>query len=236
MTPVMATATPSSKAATTTTRFTSPSARQTPQALLPKLRKLDAGFRARWLVLMVVGAAVSMIGPVLIATWLWLREFRSGGVGIGDVQHSFAWHLGVASACFLPVLFAVEWLSRGRLVDDAFEDTKDDGADWAGRVVAGAAILDMCLWGPRMVTGGARRLLGLRRHRAADRALAAAMLAELFNRGQGMPVAELFTLAKDRDEAFSAALAYLMFHDLIDISKNGDRAWVVSEAKRTLGV
>jgi hypothetical protein len=121
-------------------------------------------------------------------------------------------------------------------VDQTFENTQEDDPDFAGRAVGGAMIIDVALWGPRMVTGGVRRQIGLTRHRGADRALAAAMLATLLNHGQGTSVAELFALAAGRDVAFSAALAYLMFHELVDVSKSGDRVWLLSEGKRALGV
>ena len=65
--------------------------------------------------------------------------------------------------------------------------------------------------------------------------LAAAMIAALLNAGDGLPIGDLFVLAQNRDEAFSNSLAYLMFHDLVDISKKGDRVWLLSEGKRSLG-
>ena len=216
-------------------RSPAPLPRHTPQAILPRLRKLDAGFRGKWLALMLLGAAVSLVGPAIVAAIMRMREFRGGGVGIGDEERTWLWHFAVACAWLLPLLFLLEWLTRG-FADRMFEDTRDDDPDWAGRVVGGALIIDVCLWGPRMVTGGVRRQVGLSRHRRADRTLAAAMLAELLNRGHAVPTPELLLLAKGRDEAFAAALAYLMFHDLVGVSKNGDRAWLLSEGKRMLGV
>jgi len=29
-----------------------------------------------------------MIGPVIFGTAMWIREYRAGGLGIGDVQHA----------------------------------------------------------------------------------------------------------------------------------------------------
>ena len=96
----------------------------------------------------------------------------------------------------------------------------------------GLVLVELCLWGPRMVIAGAKKLHHLGRHRGADRALAAELLAALANRGEGMPTAELYPLAHGRDDAFGDSLAYLLFHDLIGISKSGDRAWLLSEQDR----
>jgi hypothetical protein len=224
-------------AATTTTRYaSSAAARQTTQTVLPRLTKLDASFRGRWFGLMILGALVSMIGPVIFGTAVWLRQFKGEGVGIGDVQHPWLWHVGVVCLWFLPILFLIEWVTRGKLFDNAVEGAGDMPMFVAHRAVMGAFLVEMCLWGPRMVTGGCRRQFGLSGHRGADRTLAAAMLAELLNRGQGMPTGELYMLAKGRDDAFAGAMAYLLFHDLIDVSKDGDRAWLRSEAKKALAL
>ena len=98
----------------------------------------------------------------------------------------------------------------------------------------GLVLVELCLWGPRMVIAGTKKLHHLGRHRGADRALAAELLAALANRGEGMPTAQLYPLAHGRDDAFGDSLAYLLFHDLIGISKSGDRAWLLSEARRSL--
>ena len=221
--------------ANTTTRFASAAPRQTAETILPKLKKLDASFRARWFALFVAGALVSMIGPVIFGTAMFMREYRAGGVGIGDAQHSWLWHVGMVSLWFLPILFLIEWITRGKLLENTVEATSDTPRFIAGRAVAGAVFVEMCLWGPRMVTGGIRKQFGLTRLRHADRRLGAAMLAELVNRGEGLPIGELYVLAKNNDDAFAEAMAYLMFHDLADVSKSGDRVWLCSDGKRALG-
>jgi hypothetical protein len=207
--------------------------RHTAESILPKLKALDRSFRTRWFALLIAGAVVSMIGPVIFGTLFWMRQF--GGRHV-LVQHSWWWHVGFVCLWFLPILFFIEWITRGKLLENTVEETSDMGRFIAGRAVAGAVFVEICLWGPRMVTGGVRKQFGLSRHRHADRALAAAMLAELLNRGDGLPIGDLFALAQNRDDAFSGSLAYLMFHDLVDISKTGDRVWLLSEGKKELGV
>jgi hypothetical protein len=214
------------------TRFIGAS-RQTADTILPRLKKLDSGFRGRWFALLILGAIVSMIGPVIFGSLYWMRQFGRYRVSL---HHSWWWHVGFVCLWFLPILFFVEWITRGKMLENTVEQTSDMGRFLAGRAVAGAVFVEICLWGPRMVTGGVRKQFGLARHRHADRALAAAMVAELLNRGDGLPIGELFALAQNRDDAFSESLAYLMFHDIVDISKNGDRVWLLSEGKKSLGV
>jgi len=225
----------------TVTRFHgATAARHSADTLLTRLKSLDAGFRTRWLALLVAGALVSMIGPVIFGTATFIRQFRGGGLGIGLEEHSWLYHVGLACLWYLPILFLIEWATRGKLLEDTVEGVSGMGRFVGGRVVAGAAFVEICLWGPRMVTGGVRKQIGLTRHRKADRPLAAAMLAELLNRGDGLPIGEVFAVAQGRgggdDGAFGDALGYLMFHDLVDVSKTGDRVWVCSDGKRALGI
>jgi hypothetical protein len=204
--------------------------RQTVETVLPRLKSLDKGFRARWFALLIAGALVSMIGPVIFGSATWIRQYRTA-----DEVHPWLWHVGMVCLWFLPILFLIEWMTRGKLLENTVEETAGMGRFVAGRMVAGAVFVEMCLWGPRMVTGGVRKQIGLTRHRHADRGLAAAMVAELINRGDGLPIGELFALAGNRDDVFGDALAYLMFHDLADVSKTGDRVWLCSEGKKALG-
>jgi hypothetical protein len=222
----------------TVTRYTGvATSRYSGDSILPKLKKLDTSFRTRWLALLIAGALVSMIGPVIFGTATFIRQYRAGGVGIGVEQEPWLHHVGYACLWILPILFVIERVTRGKLVEDTVEGVSDMPRFIGGRAVAGAVFVEVMLWGPRMVTAGVRRQVGLNRQRRADRALAAAMLAELLNRGDGLPIGEVFKIAQDRgDSAFSAALAYLMFHDLVDLSKPGDRVWVCSDGKRAIGV
>lgn len=216
----------------TGTRFIA-APRHTADTILAKLKALDKNFRVRWFALFMLGAIVSLFGPIIFGSLFWMRQFGRHHV---SMHHSWLWHVGFTCLWFLPILFFIEWVTRGKLLENTVEEVDGMGRFIGGRVVAGAVFVEVCLWGPRMVSGGVRKQFGLSRHRRADRALAAAMYAELLNRGEGLPIGELFVLAQNRDEAFSDALAYLMFHDLVDVSKSGDRVWLTSEGKKTLGI
>jgi hypothetical protein len=201
--------------------------------LRPRLARMENSFVARWTALVLLGAAFCLIGPVIVGSFIWLHQFQERGA----IVHSWLNRVAVTGVIFLPILFLIEWATRGKLLEEGAEALGAGARLPVGRQAAqGMVFLELCLWGPRMVIAGTKKLFNLSKHRSADRNLAAEMLAMLVNAGQGIPTAQLYPLAKNNDDAFSDALAYLLFHDLIGISKTGERAWLLSEAKRTLGM
>jgi hypothetical protein len=194
---------------------------------------MEGSFVARWTLLVALGSLFCLLGPVIVGSFIWLKQFQTRGMAM----HSWLFRVAQTGVFFLPILFLIEWATRGKLLEEGAEALGAGSRLPVGRQAAqGMVFLEMCLWGPRMVIAGTKKLYNLSKHRGADRNLAADMLAMLVNAGQGIPSAQLYPLAKNNDDAFSDALAYLLFHDLIGISKTGDRAWLLSEAKRTLGV
>jgi hypothetical protein len=197
--------------------------------MLARLRRLEAGFRGRWTLLILAGAAFCLIGPVLFGSGLWLKHSTE------TPHHGWWFWVGATALWFLPIMFVVEYMTRGKMFEEGAEALGDAARLPGGRGAAqGLVLVEMCLWGPRMVIGGTKKLYGLGQHRRADRKLASELLAVLANRGEGMPTAQLYPLANGNDDAFGDCLAFLLFHDLIGISKQGDRAWLLSEAKRSL--
>jgi hypothetical protein len=201
-----------------------------------RLAAMQRDFRARWIGLLALGAIVCMIGPVVIGSAIWAKQFgRRRGVVLGHAAHSWVACVGMTALWFLPILFVIEWLTRGKLLESVTDAAQDSYHPlFAGRALGGAFFVEVCLWGPRMVIGGTRRILDQSKHAGADRLLCAKIVHALAIRGEGAATAELFRHADGRDIAFGDALGCLMFYDVIGISKNGDRAWLLSEAKKTL--
>ena len=196
--------------------------------LIPKLARMEKSFVARWLLLIIAGSLFCLIGPFLFGSLIWMRR-------VGRTDQSWLSHVGMTAAWFLPILFLIEWATRGKMLEEGAEAMGSTMRLPGVRSAAqGMVMVEMCLWGPRMVIAGTKKLYNLGEHRRADRALAAEILAALVNRGEGTPTGQLYPLAKGDDDAFGTTLGYLLFHDLIGISKAGDRAWLLSEAKRTL--
>jgi hypothetical protein len=209
----------------------------TPEQLADKLRRNERSFRTRWLTLIALGAMVTMILPLLISSLMWITQFSSRRGGPPETWMFITFKV---CAVALPVLLLLEWLTRGKLMEKTAETVGGMGpvvprvVPGVGRGIAIVAFIEMGLWGPRMVIAGTRRIFGISKQAGADRALAAKMLHALLVRGEGLPTAQLYPLANGRDDAFGDALGYLLFFDLIGISKAGDRAWMLGDAKRTL--
>src|SRR2546430_6753041 len=119
--------------------------------LRAKLARMEQSFLARWLLLVLAGAAFCLIGPVLFGTLIWLHQFGERG---GEI-HSWLNRVVVTGVIFLPILFLLEWATRGKMFEEGAE-TLGDSVRLPG--VRGAAqglvIVEMCLWGPRMVIAG----------------------------------------------------------------------------------
>lgn len=200
-----------------------------------KLLAMERSFRARWLGLIVLGACATMFGPLVIGSIAWGGQFSAHHVG---PIRPWMVMVGVTSAIMLPILFGIEWLTRGKLLESA-ADAYGEMGSWryvtgANRGMAGLVFFEICLWGPRMVIAGSKKIAGQSKHADADRNVAATIVRAFALRDEGINTGELFTLSGGNDAIFGDALAYLLFLDLIGISKAGDRAWLLSQARRAL--
>jgi hypothetical protein len=198
--------------------------------------KREARFRASWTTLTIAGAIVAVIGCALPATFIWLISLRFRRFDDPLPWTSVYWwtvFIGV------PVAFLLEHMTRGRMLNDAYEDIDYSSGfelNVRGRAMFFMFILDSALWGPRMVMAGTKRLRGRKAHVHADRDLAARLLATLYQREEGMNTGDLFAAAASgaSDDAFGDALAYLAFFDWIAIGKNGTRVWLLSNPRKRL--
>jgi hypothetical protein len=203
-----------------------------PANLAARLRRNDASFRARWTTLALLGFCVLWIGPLACAAILFASQKLEHGP-ITPFATSFLW----CSAILIPILFLLEFLTRGAFLEDAVNsvDTGTLAGNYAmRRAGAGLVAIEVCLWGPRMIIAGIKRIAGAGRFTKDDREAAAKIVSALLRREDGMETAPLFTEAALPDATFGQALAYLTFHDQIGISKDGSRVWLLSEARKQL--
>ena len=218
-----------------TTRFPLGRPQITAEQIRGSLQQLERAFYTRWISLISLGSIVTMLGPILIGSIIWGKQFSV--TYTGSVQ-SWTFCVGEASLIVLPILFLIEWLTRGKLVEDAADSMGDMGmmrfSPYMGRGMGGLIVLEICLWGPRIVIAGTKRIAEMSKHAAADRSIAAEMLHLLVLRGEGISTGELYVLVQNRDDLFSGVLAYLLFFDLIGVAKAGDRAWLAGSAMREL--
>ena len=222
---------------TVTRKAQAPNPATDPTRVVVVLRKRDRAFIIRWITLAILGFLVLWVGPVIVGTIVYLARMRESYT---PWVTCFFW----TSLIVIPTLFFFEWLTRGKFFEGTIEglgDTADYGyyANVAtfharGRVAAGALAIVICLWGPRMVIAGFRRIAALSSVKPADHAPAAAIVAQLMRQDEGQPTAQVMTAAQLQQDEFSCALWYLGFQEVVGISQDGLRLWVLSEARKRI--
>jgi hypothetical protein len=225
---------------TVTRRADAPSPGVDPARLAAVLKRGDGSFVARWIILAILGFVVLWIGPFIAATIAYVLRMRDNYT---PWLTCFFWSCLIG----LPILFFFEWLTRGKFLDNTMEGLGDirgygmyGGAGMTsafylrGRIAAGALAVEICLWGPRMVIAGFRRIAALMRVKPKDHAPAAAVLAPLMRQEEGLSTGAAMTQARLDPDDFSAALAYLSFHEIVGMAKDGSRIWVLSDARKKL--
>src|SRR5688572_1404451 len=224
---------------TVTRRAEAPNPAADPARVQILLRKTDSNFKIRWITLGVLGFIVLWFGPLLIATIVWISGFRRGGTP-GPWTEVFL----RTSLIVIPLFFLFEHITRGKFFDNTV-DGLGEASDYGfyanvytfharGRLAAGALAIEISLWGPRMLLASFRRIAALSRVRPAYHAPAAHVLATLMRHNEGLPTAAVMTQSCPDPDDFSAALAYLCFHEIVGISQDGARLWVLSDARRKL--
>jgi hypothetical protein len=211
---------------------------QTPPAPTPAAvnasrskRALDAALRRRertyhmlaWTML-TCGVVALLILPTAIAAMTIAL--------VTKLQTHFAWHghalataggaFVLASAIVLPALFWLERLTRGHWFDG------DAASDGAVEAVPVAGIIELLLWGPRMIFAARERW----RQSAPAMVLtdAAATIAYLRHFDDaGVGTHELPTIQP------AAVLRYLASRNWVGLSDDGRRVWLLRDARRALG-
>lgn len=200
--------------------------------IVRRLRAFDARYRTRWTTLLLLGVLVCWVGPVFFTMIIWITQYMAHSDAI-DLPVTFAWCCAIG----IPVLFALEFATRGMFYetpDGASVDSMGGDAP-ANRAGAFALMIEISLWGPRMVITGIKRLRSEGRFGNTTRKTGATIVICLAKcEDGGMGTAQIFTRCAVSDELFADALAYLMYHDRVDISKDGSRIWILSETRRRL--
>jgi hypothetical protein len=209
--------------------------------ILTRLRNRQAGFWFRILAKLAVGIPLSFIGPALLACIINAALLRA------RVHDPPAWITLFWISCLIviPILYFVEWYHHG----DFFLDTaRSQGitsgsyftafvsySNWRYRnsEALGAFYTELLLFAPKQVFSAVADfrqridLTGDQMHRAAQ------VVADLSTSDTSLPIAQLHR-SGESNESLRLILQYLQFHDWIDISKSGDRAWLLTTARKNL--
>ena len=223
----------------TTYRAAVPPVRQVPaQHQSPGVRatliRCERRYKSRWLVLTILGFGFLWIGPAFFAVISIVLQMHANGIPT-PFPELFFW----GSVVGIPLLFLLEWSTRGAFCDDTIDSIGGaDAASWSAGHRAGASlalITEVSLWGPRIIINGVRRLFSAGRFGRDPYTPAAAVLSVLLRSDEGMTSSHVLSQSGLDAEAFGDALAYLTFHDFVGISKDARQLWICSDARKCLG-
>jgi len=202
--------------------------------------------------MIILGIPLSMVGPLTLATMFWfaLRHWWRQNGFMPDM--SWLELVVVLAIVTVPLLYRLEWRTRGAYLDGALGDAVDLGkratplGPWpnaeivaVGSVLANSGrtaslFVEVFLLGPRLVIGGWRRAKLARRIQLHDRLRAARIIiAPLLRRERGMDTKTL--VADERGTVdLLPILAYLTFYQWIGVGSGWERIWLYSESKDLL--
>jgi hypothetical protein len=197
--------------------------RSVAQAIAVRERAYQA---AAWAMLLI-GIVALFVGPAVLA---------GAAVGVESrmhVMHALSWWamFGIVCAAVVPLLFWLENRTRGQWFEEELRG--GSGATISQALfapmtsnigVGAAAIVEIMLWGPRLVIGARQRW----KTRVATATLhdAAAIIGFLRHFDGGVAVNELPTVQPLR------VMGYLVSRDWVGVSKDGQRVWLLGDAKK----
>jgi hypothetical protein len=211
--------------------------------ILTRLRNRQAGFWFRILTKLAIGIPLSFIGPALLACIFNAMLLRA------RVHDPPSWLTLFWLSCLIviPILYFVEWYHHG----DFFLDTaRSQGitsgnyftafisySNWRYRnaEAISAFYTELLLFAPKQVFSAIAdfrqriQLTGDQMHRAAQ------LVADLSTSDTSLPIAQLYRPGES-NESLRLTLQYLQFHDWVDINKTGDRAWLLTTARKRLNL
>lgn len=215
------------------------------------LRRREGLLWIRIAVMITAGMPLSLFAPLLLGTVLWAVGLWSSALFAAPSLSVRWWRLFAPLAIILtPWVYYLEGrsarpVSKG-LAGDADAKTPPGGPPTAGRagevettgaaavepVSSSAGVFEVFLVGSRMVISALRKIRTARRL-GADRDRAVLIVRQLIAQEKGLQMSRLLFEGEEIDD-IQSELAYLAFHQWIDIGKKRDRVWLYSAARHTL--
>ena len=197
-------------------------------SIVAKLRKREQTHRSKGWALILAGIPLVFVAPLVIGTCIYFLDKHRR-------HYSFAGWLqmtALTSAIAIPLLFLFERVTGGGFMTATAEAVgQSDFSRAAGRAGAGALFMDIFCWGPRMILSGFKRLRSSGAGEDVNRELAAQWICKLLRLEQGTLTHELID---GNNSASVPTLTYLSLYEWIDISANGERIWILSDARKVL--
>jgi hypothetical protein len=196
--------------------------------ILPFLQQMERQTRLKTFSALLGGAILSLLGPLLLTLFcltLSLTLISSYG---------FLGAYGIITAVSLPFFFLIAYRLRGSVLEHAVPDADSLSGRIMQRWIAPLlVIVEIANVGPRLVLWAVDRIRGQRRVRGMGLGRIAQALEELTAAEQGISPAQLL-FPGESPKQLEPILAYLLYYEIVDLSKRGDRVWMISHVRQRL--
>ena len=199
-----------------------------PQPIVVYLTKLRQWHRIKTFAALFGGAVLSLLGPLLFTLFFLMISLSLIS------SYGFWGTYWIIAAITLPICFILAYYLKGSVLERWVPDGDTLSGRFMRRIIAPTlVILEIANIGPRLVLWAIDRLRDQGRVRGATPERIAQCLATLMIAEGGIGPAELLLPGEPADR-LEPLLAFLLYHGIVDLSKQGDRVWLVSHIRRQL--
>ncbi len=199
-----------------------------PDAIVAYLKKFRRIHSIKTYTALFGGAMLCFVGPLLFTVFF--TFFSSMLIA----SYGFWGTYGIVAAVTLPICFLMAHTLRGSVLEHWVPDGDSLSGRLMRRTIAPTLILlEVANIGPRLILWAIDRMRDQDRVRGATLDRIAICLAELSRTDGGISPASLLLPGEPADR-LEPLLAFLLYHGMIDLSRQGDRVWLVSHVRRQL--
>jgi hypothetical protein len=209
------------------------------QSIQSHLHARETAMKLGIIALLAFGVPATFFGPVILASLYWVAALHFG-------NYSWFWIFVISCLVLIPLLFRMEWKTRGEYFSDAVSSTFAAGTSpWIGFGTFGAAIqfgqsprvptiglVELFLWGPRQILDAVGKFAHIRLLKFTSRQRVAQLLSQLM-KVDHLTLDQLQSSGKPSTDLYSA-IAYCVWYDWIGVSKDGQKIWLDSDSRQKL--
>jgi hypothetical protein len=188
------------------------------------LKRCEQNHWSKTYMALLGGALLSMVGPLVITLSFLIISLSL------IMTYGFWLTYLIIAVISLPIMFLVARYVQGSVLEHAIGDGDSVGRGFLAR---GLIIVEIANIGPRLVLWGIEQMRGRKRMGEVETARLAEAVATLSQTDGGIPVAQLLKPGESADH-LAPLLAVLLYYDIADISKAGDRIWLSSVARQQI--
>jgi len=198
-----------------------------PRLILPFLKKLQLTHQIHTGAALLGGAILSLLGPMFVTLCFLMFSFSL------ILDHGFWGAYCIIAVFTLPIFFGIAAWLRGSVLEAATDSDSIGGIFFSRIFLRVLIVVEIANIGPRLVLWAVSRLRGHWRVRHTKLGRVAQCVATLTETDGGVSPAKLLFPGEPAD-ALEPLLAFLLYHEMVDLSKQGDRVWLVSHTRRKL--